>query len=121
MTYIKKMRFFSNDAKKLADFYGEIFNHEITSSRENGITIYECRIDSNIKFIFINSTESNSHIGMEFNVGERFKIIETILSKWNLPYERQASDIHASLQTKDPDGNELLFKKGNYAFMPIIG
>ena len=121
MTIFRTLRLFSNDAKKLAEFYGEIFNSKITPLRENGIVFYECRIDSNIKFIFTNSTESNSHIGMEFTVGERFKIIETILLEWNLPYEKQDSGIHASLQTKDPDGNELLFKKGNYAFMPIIG
>ena len=121
MNYLQKMRLFSNDAKKLADFYGEIFNKEITSSRENGIVIYECRIDSSIKFTFMNSTESNSHIEMEFTVGERMKIIETILSKWNLPYEKQTSGIHASLQTKDPDGNELFFRKSIYVGMPIGG
>lgn len=105
------LRLFSNDAKKLADFYGEVFNREITPTREMGNIIYKCRVSQDSTITFADCHDFNSKVGLEFTVGLELNLIEKVLTNWNISYEKQSSGTKVSLQTKDPDGNELLLKK----------
>ena len=113
------LRLFSNDAKKLADFYGDIFNSKISSTREKGNIIYKCRVSQDSTITFTDSYDFNSIVGLEFTVGLELNLIEKVLTNWNISYEKQSSGTNVSLQTKDPDGNELLFKKVFNVGMPI--
>ena len=113
------LRLFSNDAKKLAEFYGEIFNRKITLTREKGNIIYKCRVSQDSTITFTDSYDFNSIVGLEFTVGLELNLIEKVLTNWNISYEKQSSGTNVSLQTKNPDGNELLFKKVFNVGMPI--
>lgn len=114
------LRLFSNDAKKLADFYGEVFNREITPTREMGNIIYKCRVSQDSTITFADCHDFNSKVGLEFTVGLELNRIEKVLTDWNIPYEKLSSGANVSLQTKDPDGNELcLIRKKIYVSMPI--
>lgn len=114
------LRLFSNDAKKLADFYGDIFNSKISSTREKGNIIYKCRVSQDSTITFADCYDFNSKVGLEFTVGRDLKFIEEVLTNWNIPYEKYPSGTNVSLQTKDPDGNELcLIRKKIYFSMPI--
>lgn len=115
------LRLFSNDAKKLADFYGEVFNREITPTREKANIIYECRVSQDSTITFTDCHDFNSKVGLKFTIRRDFKLIEEILTNWNIPYEKQTSaGKTSSLHAKDPDGNELcLLRKEIYVGMPI--
>lgn len=116
-----KLHLFSNDAKKLADFYGEILNREITSTREKANIIYECRVSQDSTITFTDCHDFNSKVGLKFTIRRDFKFIEEILINWNIPYDKQTSaGKTSSLHAKDPDGNELcLLRKDIYVGMPI--
>lgn len=117
------LRLFSNDAKKLANFYNEVLGCG-NLRMLNGIkeAVYLCNLSPNLTLEFRNVSEKmqNSTCEMKLQVSS-VKQIEKKLKEWNVEIVSNDEDF---LSFKDFEGNMLYIeerKRLKYVGMPVGG